>query len=94
MVIVLKITYPHVQTVTHLAPKRNGSNSIEQKTIIGVTHIAANGQTESLSAHSSTPLFDDCMYVLVKKKMRTDFHQNDNCSTFLQMCYAPDAQLH
>ena len=71
MVIVLKITYPHVQTVTHLAPKRNGSNSIEQKTIIGVTHIAANGQTESLSAHSSTPLFDDCMYVvctIVKKK--------------------------
>ena len=38
MVIVLKITYPHVQTVTHLAPKRNGSNSIEQKTIIGVTY--------------------------------------------------------
>ena len=96
VIVLLKITYPHVQTVTHLAPKRNCSNSIEQKTIIGVTHIAANGQTESLSAHSSTPLFDDCMYVVCtsKKKMRTDFHQNDNCSTFLQMCYAPDAQLH
>ena len=35
-----------------------------------------------------------CSMYYSKKKMRTDFHQNDNCSTFLQMCYAPDAQLH
>ena len=63
--------------------------------LLSALHIAANGQTESLSAHSSTPLFVDCMYVVcTSKKMRTDFHQNDNCSTFLQMCYAPDAQLH
>ena len=66
MVIVLKITYPHVQTVTHLAPKRNGSNSIEQKTIIGVTYCRKRANTVC----TVPPLFDD-----MKKKMRTDFHQ-------------------
>ena len=51
--------------------------------LLSALHIAANGQTQS-----APPLFDDM------KKNAHRFSSNDNCSTFLQMCYAPDAQLH
>ena len=57
MVIVLKITYPHVQTVTHLAPKRNGSNSIEQKTIIGVTYCRKRANRVSVCSLFHTPFW-------------------------------------
>ena len=57
MVIVLKITYPHVQTVTHFAPKRNCSNSIEQKTIIGVTYCRKRANRGSVCSQFHTPFW-------------------------------------